>query len=179
MRWKVCFLAVVCSGWLIVGCGTPSSTPASASSAAPVPGRTAPGFSLQALNDGGKTISLNDLTHENKPILLNVFASWCDPCRQETPDLVRMASKYAGKIQFVGVNMTQDDSASDAKAFVKKFGITYPVLLDKNGDFMDAYNISGFPTTFLLSSKGKVISIHVGSLTEQQMQAMITQALGN
>jgi peroxiredoxin len=74
--------------------------------------------------------------------------------------------------------MTQDDSASDAKAFVEKFGITHPVLLDKNGDFMNEYNISGFPTTFLLSPKGEVISVHVGSLTQGQIQTMIAQVLG-
>ncbi|MCL6444115.1 MAG: TlpA family protein disulfide reductase [Alicyclobacillus sp.] len=166
---------MLCAGpSLVVGCGTRLATP----TVEPVPGHIAPGFSLQALNDGGKTISLNGLMHNDKPILINAFASWCEPCQQETPDLVRMASKYAGKIQFVGVNMTQDDKASDAKKFVQKFGITYPVLLDKNGDFMNEYNISGFPTTFLLSSKGKVISVHLGSLTEQQMQAMIAPALG-
>ncbi|MCL6455031.1 MAG: TlpA family protein disulfide reductase [Alicyclobacillus sp.] len=174
MRWKSCLTVVVCGTSLVVGCGTQPSTPI----VEPVPGHMAPGFSLKALNDDGKTISLNDLTHNDKPILLNAFASWCEPCQQETPDLVQMASKYAGKIQFVGVNMTQDDSTADADSFVKKFGIKYPVLLDPNGDFMNEYNISGFPTTFLLSSKGKVISVHLGALTEQQLQVMITQALG-
>ncbi|MDQ0191506.1 TlpA family protein disulfide reductase [Alicyclobacillus cycloheptanicus] len=174
MRWKSCLTVAVYGALLVAGCGTQHSAPA----VEPVPGHMAPGFSLKALNDGGKTISLNDLTHNDKPILLNAFASWCEPCQQETPDLVRMASKYAGKIQFVGVNMTQDDSAKDVDTFVKKFGIKYPVLSDPNGDFMNEYDISGFPTTFLLNSKGKVISVHLGALTEQQLQAMITQALG-
>jgi cytochrome c biogenesis protein CcmG, thiol:disulfide interchange protein DsbE len=174
MRWKACFWVVLCSVLLVSGCGTPSAAPATA----PVPGHTAPSFSLQVLN-GDKSISLSDLLRNNKFIVLNAFASWCDPCRQETPDLVRMASKYAGKIQFIGVNMTQDDSASDAKTFVKKYGISYPVLMDKNGDFMNEYNISGFPTTFLLSPKGKVISVHVGLLTQGQIQTMITKDLGS
>ncbi len=175
MRWNLQLLAVACGTLLVAGCGIQSST----STAAPIPGHIAPGFSLTSLSDGGKTISLHDLTHNNKPILLNAFASWCDQCQQETPDLVRMASKYASRVQFVGVNMTQDDNTKDAASFVKKYGIKYPVLLDQKGVFMHEYNVTGLPTTFLLSSTGKVLSVHLGYLSGQQMQTMMVQALGH
>lgn len=173
MSLKAYCLAVV-GAVMVVGCGSPSTTPPSA----PVIGHAAPSFTLSQLNAGAKSITLNDLLRNKKPVLLNAFASWCDPCRQETPDLVRMASEYADKIQIIGVNMTQDDKVSDVSVFIKKFGVNYPVLLDKNGDFMNKYNVSGFPTTFLLDSNGDILSTHVGLLTKSELQAMITQGLG-
>lgn len=171
MSWKRHRIILIGMFLILAGCGTPRTA------TEPTVGHQAPGFQLQEINDKGQTLSLQQLLDAHKPIILNAFASWCDPCRQETPDLVKMAAQYRGQILIVGVNMTQDDQASDVQKFINTFHIKYPVLLDKKGDFMDEYNISGFPTTFVLSSEGKIISVHVGSLTEQQMQSVINQAL--
>ena len=89
-----------------------------------------------------------------------------------------MSKKYAGKIQFVGVNMTSDhDSVTAAKAFVHQYGITYPTLLDLKGSFFKDYQIIGYPTTFILEPNGTVQNLHVGLLTRSQMESLITNAL--
>ena len=142
----------------------------------PLVGHPAPNFDLKTLNEQS-SVSLRDLLGK-QPILINAWASWCPPCQQETPDLVTMSKKYAGKIQFVGVNMTSDhDSATAAKAFVHQYGVTYPTLLDLQGSFSKDYQIIGYPTTFILEPNGTVQNVHVGLLTRSQMESLITEAL--
>ena len=142
----------------------------------PLVGHPAPNFDLKTLNEK-TTVALHDLLGK-QPILINAWASWCPPCQQETPDLVAMSKKYAGKIQFVGVNMTSDhDSVTAAKAFVHKYGITYPTLLDLKGSFFKDYQIIGYPTTFILEPNGMVQNVHVGLLTRTQMESLIAGAL--
>lgn len=183
---------------LVTGCGTvvphnstggPTTTSNSANGASigqansvpavpesPLVGHPAPNFDLKTLNEK-TTVALHDLLGK-QPILINAWASWCPPCQQETPDLVAMSKKYAGKIQFVGVNMTSDhDSVTAAKAFVHKYGVTYLTLLDLKGSFFKDYQIIGYPTTFILEPNGTAQNVHVGLLTRSQMESLIANAL--
>lgn len=175
---------------LLAGCGTVSrgarsaaqttnkittNTTAQPVSKSPLVGKMAPNFSLQTL-DQKSSRSLHQLVGK-KVVLINAFASWCPPCQQETSDLIAMSKKYAGKVQFIGVDMTYVDSVSDAKNFVHKYGITYPVLLDTKGAFSQKYQILGYPTTFILNASGTIVNVHSGILTKTQIQQLITQAL--
>lgn len=154
----------------------PATAPASNTSA-PAPGHMAPSFSLPMLN-GTQTVSLQDLLNKKEPILLNAWASWCPPCQMETPDLVKMSKQYQGKVQFIGIDMTtQENHLSDAVAFVKKYKIPYTVLKDPQGQFMNAYALQGFPTTFFVSPSGKIINVQFGMMTSTQMKQMIDQAI--
>lgn len=172
---------------LLAGCGTVSTTSAQSSeqttniaAGQPVPksplvGKTAPKFSLPTL-DQKSTVSLNQLLG-NKILVINAWASWCYPCQQETPDLVAMSKKYTGKVEFVGINMTSDDSVTDAKSFVHKYGISYPVLLDTKGAFSHDYQVIGYPTTFIVAPNGTIVNVHIGILTKNQMQQLINEAM--
>ena len=172
---------------LLAGCGTVSTTSAQSSeqttniaAGQPVPksplvGKTAPKFSLPTL-DQKSTVSLNQLLG-NKILVINAWASWCYPCQQETPDLVAMSKKYTGKVEFVGINMTSDDSVTDAKSFVHKYGISYPVLLDTKGAFSHDYQVIGYPTTFIVDPNGTIVNVHIGILTKNQIQQLINEAM--
>lgn len=185
---KRLLLPIVSIALVLVGCGNVStagskiqetSTNSATSqpvSKSPLVGKAAPNFSLKTL-DQKSSISLHQFLGK-KIVLINAWASWCYPCQQETPDLIAMSKKYAGKVQFVGVNMTSDDSVSDAKNFVHKYGITYPVLLDSKGAFSHDYQIIGYPTTFILDPNGTIVNVHIGILTKDQIQQLINQALG-
>lgn len=91
--------------------------------------------------------------------------------------MIAMSKKYAGEAQFVGVNMTSDDSVADARKFVHKYDITYPVLLDVKGSFSHDYQILGYPTTFVLDPNGTIVNVHLGLLTKEQIQQLIKQAM--
>ncbi|OFW77542.1 MAG: hypothetical protein A2201_00700 [Alicyclobacillus sp. RIFOXYA1_FULL_53_8] len=198
MKWQGFALLAGLSIALLSGCGAPSSTTggnayqttgssnsttstanqtaATASPAAAI-GHMAPNFDLAQLGGTGN-VSLSKLLANGEPILLNAWASWCPPCQMETPDLIKMSQKYKGQMQFVGVDMTtQETNPKDASAFVKKYGIPYSVLMDTQGTFLNAYALQGFPTTFVISPKGKILDVEFGMMTAERMQTVIQQAI--
>lgn len=172
---------------MTAGCGTPgtganastlgATNQSSASTAATTAisvGADAPPFSLPQLSGKGN-VSLKDLLG-SKPIILNAFASWCGPCKDEAPDLAALAKQYKGKVTVIGIDMTAEDTVSGAKQFVSEYHLTFPILLDKQAAFLSQYQLVGFPTTFLISPAGKIKAVHVGILTKSQMQSLFQQA---
>lgn len=143
--------------------------------ASPLVGKTAPDFSLPKL-DGSGTVALKDLLGK-QPIILNAWASWCGPCQRETPDLVKVAQAYAGKIQIVGVNMTHEDTISDARDFAQSYHVSYPLISDPKGQFLTTYGIFAFPTTFLISPTGKVLDARLGGMSKQQIDSLVAEAM--
>jgi cytochrome c biogenesis protein CcmG, thiol:disulfide interchange protein DsbE len=145
--------------------------------AAPVVGATAPDFSLTRL-DGQGTVTLRQLLAGGKPLVLNAFASWCQPCKEETPDFVKLAKEYQGKVQFVGVNMTKAETdAGDVNKFASEFHISYPVLMDTDGTFMNAYQVFAFPKTLVVLPSGKVAAVFPGKVEAGQLKDALDKAL--
>ncbi|MCL6445073.1 MAG: TlpA family protein disulfide reductase [Alicyclobacillus sp.] len=162
-------------GWAAAGVMLLAITACAPVSAAPIPGHPAPAFNLPLLG-ASRSVSLQDLLAQHKPIIVNAWASWCGPCKMETPDLVQHAHAYTGRVLVVGVNMTAQDSVTDAQAFVQKYHIDYAVLMDPQGKFLDAYHIQGFPTTFLLAPNGSVVKVVVGTMSKTTMAQLFTKA---
>jgi len=133
---------------------------------APLIGHLAPNFTLPALH--GSPVTLSSL--RGQPVYVNFWASWCIPCQQETPGIIQMYHQYGSRIAFVGVNATADDSAASARAFAKRFGIPYPVLLDTAGKAMSAYELIGMPASFFISAKGIIVARVVGAMTTTVMK---------
>lgn len=128
---------------------------------APPVGRPAPEFTLPLFNGG--TLSLRSL--RGKPVLLNFWASWCAPCREEMPLLVRLHKVYAPRgVAFVGID-TEDQEAA-ARAFIAQYHVEYAVVKGVDEGLMDAYAIPGLPTTVFIGAdgivKGKVVGGFVG-----------------
>jgi cytochrome c biogenesis protein CcmG/thiol:disulfide interchange protein DsbE len=114
--------------------------------------------------------------YRGKWVLVNVWASWCDPCRDEAPELERFYRRHrSDSFEVVGVD-TQDDEAS-AQEFVDEFGLTYPQLHDGSGDYADELRTTGVPENFLVDPDGKVaVAIH-GQLTESLLSTAIEPAI--
>ncbi len=119
-------------------------------------GRSAPDFSLTDIN--GETVSFSDFN--GKVVILDFFAGWCPPCRQEIPDFIELEKSYGDKgFAMIGVALTR---ASDAKEFAGKMGINYPVLVD-DGKVSEAYGpIRSIPTTFVIDKAGKIVKMYIG-----------------
>ena len=112
-----------------------------------VKSRRGPDFELGLLSGG--TLSSDDL--EGSPVVLNVWASWCTPCREEAPVFERLWRRYEDQgVRFVGVN-TQD-TEEGALDFVKDFGMTYPVVFDREQELVEQLELVGLPQTFFLDS---------------------------
>lgn len=89
-----------------------------------------------------------------KPALVNFWASWCEPCRKEAPELERLDSSLHGSAALIGIDYT--DRADAARAFVAKYGWGFPILSDPDGIYGARFGFSGLPTTIVLDSRGRV-----------------------
>jgi cytochrome c biogenesis protein CcmG, thiol:disulfide interchange protein DsbE len=120
----------------------------------PKVGARAPGFSLRRLSGAG-SISLASL--RGKTVVLNFFASWCDPCKREAPVLERLWQQdKSHNLVILGVDA--NDSRGDALRFVHAHGVTYPVVFDHNGLVAaDSYDIANLPTTYVLNAQGRIV----------------------
>ncbi|TPG89631.1 thiol-disulfide oxidoreductase ResA [Brevibacillus laterosporus] len=131
-------------------------------------GDKAPNFSLQSLE--GQPMTLADL--KGKGVILNFWGSWCEPCRNEMPDLekVWLANKDQN-IVIVGVNV--GESEVSAEQFVRQVKTTFPILMDKQKEVTRVYNIGKMPTTFYIDQDGIVRDIMFGQMNEKSINSML------
>lgn len=106
-----------------------------------------------------------------KPALVNFWASWCEPCREEAPEIERLARGLHGSAALVGIDYT--DRADSARSFIRKYGWTFPVLADPDGVYGAHFDFSGLPTTAVLDPHGDVVEL----LRGPQTAASLRQAL--
>ena len=138
--------------------------------ASPVPEhRTAPGFTLPLLDGTGPTSLAR---YPGKIVVLNLWASWCAPCRDESPKLQSLWESYRSlDVQFLGVD--QQDSRSAASAFVREFGLTYPVAFDPDGSVAASYGALGLPTTFVIDASGVIRYRFLGRVDPVRLQDVL------
>ncbi len=137
------------------GTGLPFARPPAGRNAPPVR-PPAPDFVRETLD--GRELALSGL--RSKPVVLNFWASWCVPCRLEMPILEDAAKRYRGRVHFLGVNVL--DKPQQAKAFVRKLGITFPSVLDEEGALLARYRVVGLPTTVFVTRSGRILEVHAG-----------------
>ncbi len=117
-------------------------------------GDTAADFSLKNLD--GQSVSLNQELKTRKAVLLNFWATWCPPCREEIPGLISLQKKYGGDA-FTILGVDVGESQVKVANFVKKVGINYPVLLDSDQAVGEMYRVVGIPTSYLVASDGRIL----------------------
>jgi thiol-disulfide isomerase/thioredoxin len=131
-------------------------------------GESAPVFPLR--DDRGVPVSLD--RYRGRIVLMNLWASWCPPCRAEMPDLQRLADVYArGGIAIVGVN--EGESPERAAAFANSLGIRFPIWVDTAEGYGRTYAALGLPTTVILDRRGVVVRSFDGALTFVQMESAV------
>jgi cytochrome c biogenesis protein CcmG, thiol:disulfide interchange protein DsbE len=137
----------------------------------------APNFTLDRLDRSGK-LALSDL--RGKAVAVNFWASWCQPCKQESPYLEQAWMQNRGK-GFVVVGVDANDFRSDARGFMRRYGITYPVLYDGPGSTLGRYGVKGFPETYVVNRDGRVVDAFVGAIASaddrQRLREAVQEAL--
>ncbi|MBI5643850.1 MAG: TlpA family protein disulfide reductase [Deltaproteobacteria bacterium] len=136
----------------------------------PVP---APVFIVSTLGHG--KVDIEKL--RGNPVVLNFWASWCGPCSLEAKDIEKAYKEFKPKgVYFLGVAM--DDTAKEAKAFIKKHGITYPNGLDdKDGTIARLYNVMAIPQTVIIDGSGRLFYVHTGLITADVLREWIEKAI--
>lgn len=133
----------------------------------------APDFTLPLLGEEGY-FTLSD--HRGQVVVINFWASWCVPCRDEAPMLQRTFEAYQDQgVLFVGIDV--QDPEDDALAFVAEFGITYPSVVDMRGEMEVAYRIQGVPETFVIGKDGNIVKFFFAQPPEADLRAAIEEAL--
>lgn len=131
-----------------------------------------PAYALRSLD--GKTVTLASL--EGKPLVVNVWATWCGPCRSEMPMLVA-ASHRMREVRFVFVD--HGESAATVRGYLQRAGLDPArVLLDADGELMRRYRLPGCPATLFVTPRGNVAEVHLGALTAASLQLQLRRALG-
>ncbi len=136
---------------------------ASEASVGPRTGFSAPDYAAATLE--GDTISLAELRGE--VVLLNLWATWCAPCRHETPFLQDIHERYRDEgFRIVGISMDTRDAADDVAMFVEEYGVTYTILHDPRMRGMELYQVLGLPATFLIDREGTLRWMMYGPVSE-------------
>lgn len=126
--------------------------------------------------DGDTTVSTGD--YPGKIVVINVWGSWCAPCRQEAPDLVEAATETASIAQFIGINIRDPDPAP-AQAFVRAFKVTYPSIYDPNARELVKFNgqlaPNAIPSTLIIDRQGRVAVRIVGVISKTTLVTIINE----
>jgi len=145
-----------------------------------------PEYDFTLVDQYGTEHTLSD--YKGKVVFLNFWATWCPPCKKELPDIEALYQEYnlnADDVVFLGVANpasdeypnNQDVSKEEVISFLSDNGYTFPVLFDETGDILKNYNISAFPTTFIIDKNGNILGYVPGMMTKDIMKNVINQAL--
>ena len=131
-------------------------------------------FSLELMD--GSTLTLLDL--RGKVVMINFWASWCPPCRQEAPDLVEVYREYADQpVEFVGVDIW--DRPEDALKYIDQYGVNYPNGVDDKGIIAIDYGVRGIPETFFINSQGVLVKKFVGPINAATLRVVLDELLAS
>lgn len=112
---------------------------------------------------------------EGTPVVVNIWASWCGPCRAEAPHLAQAARDYEGEVQFLGVDI--QDNREAAEAFILEFDWPYPSVFDPDGEIRDGLGFVGQPVTFILDAEGERVFEWSGAVSDEQLRTEIERLI--
>ena len=134
----------------------------------------APAFSLPVLGHSGQRVSLGG--YAGQPLIVNFFASWCEPCKKETPLLAKFYRAEKGKVALVGLD--ENDVLGNATSFTRANGVSYPVGFDAQLSAASAYGVSALPQTFFLDARHRIVDRIFGAVTLTELNKGIALATG-
>jgi peroxiredoxin len=169
-------VAMIVTVMLVFGFRMARKTPGEGGPAAGQKGQAAPDFALQSLD--GKTIHLSDF--RGKAVALNFWATWCEPCKIETPWLVELQSEYGPiGLQVVGISADDADSKDNVAKFTQSMGVNYPILLGKE-DVINAYGgVQFLPETVYIDRDGKIVDKVFGLKGKGEIEDYIKRSLAS
>ncbi len=174
-NWLIFSIGVLILGaaWIGISVAPPGST-TQGGIPAPQAGFQAPDFTLKTPD--GETVTLSDL--RGQVVLVNLWASWCGPCRMEMPAMQQVYEAYKDQgFTILAVNATHQDSIPNAMAFAAELGLTFPIVLDMDGQTSDQYELRSLPSSFFIDRDGQIQEVVIGSMSESLLRVRVEQLL--
>lgn len=114
-----------------------------------------------------------------KPIIINIWATWCGPCQMELPHFNEACQKYGDKIQFIMLDLTDGsyETRDGTIAFAENMGYSFPLFFDEMGEGSQAYDVQAIPLTIVINAYGRIVDSHLGSMSSEELQALIDKVL--
>ncbi len=129
-------------------------------------GSKAPIFSLESLE--GEVVTLDQL--KGKKVLINFWATWCPPCKEELPDMQELYNENQNKLEILAINL---DPENNVHKFRDEYELRFPILLDKENHVNELYKVLAVPTSYVIDENGIIINKHIGALDEDAFQKLI------
>lgn len=165
-------LLAVLAWWL--GSTAPQAATSDAQNASPRVGFAAPDFTLDRLGGGQVTLS----EFRGKVVIVNLWASWCLPCRGEMPLFQDFYEANSARgLVIIAVNTTYQDSEADASEFVREFGLSFPIALDRTGEVSGLYQLRALPTTFFIDRQGVIRELVLGGPMREATMLLTVETL--
>lgn len=137
-------------------------------------GLLAPTFTLKGMDDKSYTGG----GARDKAMIINFWASWCGPCKEEAPELSKLAAEYADKLEIYGVNVSKYDYEKKARQFVQDHQLQYPILMDRKGEvFEGLYKGQVFPTNVLVDRNGVIQEIILGAPDPKDLRKKVIKLI--
>ncbi|HZY43376.1 MAG TPA: TlpA disulfide reductase family protein [Anaerolineae bacterium] len=139
-------------------------------------GDMAPDFELATLDE--RTIKLSDL--RGQPVLVNFWATWCGPCKEEMPLIVAASAAHTAEgLRVLAIDTTAFDDVQDVKKFVANYQMTFDVLLDMDDSVGTGWNTLGLPSSYFIDRMGKVVSVRIGQMSAQELSDSLKMILSD
>ncbi|MSP12051.1 MAG: TlpA family protein disulfide reductase [Chloroflexi bacterium] len=185
-RWTFFIILVVvfAGGWTWISRVPTLAASATSLPATPREGFAAPDFTLDLLSDD-RSATLQPITLSRlrgQVVIVNLWASWCAPCRAEMPALEKIyRSNKSRGLEILAVNATNQDKEQTAAAFARSMGITFPVLLDRTGEVGNRYLLRALPSTFFIDRRGVIREVVFGgpmseTLIQSKLETLLNEA---
>lgn len=164
----IALLLALAAALVLVGCGGGLGGDIAQTVAEPGEREEAPSLEVPAL-DGSGTVTLED---RDRPVVLNFWASWCEPCTREMPALVEFHNLHP-EVDVIGVAVT--DRPEDSRRFAEEIGIPFTLASDRRGDAAGRFGVQGLPVTVIIDAEGRVATTHPGEIDRAQLEAYAEQ----
>lgn len=172
---RVAYLLILGLGLIWIYLSMDKNASSSGTVAAPQQGFRAPDFEL--VNTAGETVKLSEL--RGQAVLVNLWATWCPPCRAEMQSIEKVYNEYKDQgFVVLAVNMTYQDSPEKITPFVTEQGLTFPILLDESGDMANAYQLRSLPSSYFIGRDGVINEVVIGGpMAEALLRTRVEEIL--
>jgi len=176
LKRRVLLIATLVAGlvWIFISADR-AGTSTAGEIPAPHEGFLAPDFTLR--NSDGEIVTLSNL--HGQAVLVNLWATWCPPCRAEMPAIQKMYDEYKDQgLVVLAINMTYQDNAAAVLPFTQEYKLTFPILIDDTGDVGDKYELRSLPSSFFINRDGFIQEVVIGGpMSEALLRTRIEKIL--